>query len=83
MTNDKIGMQKCKGQKFAEYEVLLVAVSVIQLWDLVPVESNLFGEEKEVEKGGWKHPGNTGTASGTALPKNDIRVSVKRRPGFW
>ena len=60
------GYNYCKGAKFAEREILLYTASVLAIWDAEPVG------------GEWKIPEHQ-RASGTYLPKQDIRVKLSRR----
>jgi hypothetical protein len=77
------GAQLCKGKKFAESEVVLVAAAIIHQWEFTPAKRGLMGEFSKVTgddalKKAWKHPGRLRTA-GTVRPETDPTVIVERR----
>ena len=60
------GATMCKGRAFAEREVLAFAAAIIATWDI------------ETRDGKWIHPGRR-VASAAVMPKNDVRVRMRRR----
>jgi len=60
------GPTVCKGRKFAEVEVITFSSAIISMWEMEPVQ------------GHWIHPGKT-TGGGSAMPKKDVRVRMRRR----
>ena len=64
------GPTMCKGQKFAEKEVVLFVAAILTLWEIEPVGNG----------GEWRHPGKEMTA-GTVRPKTDVMVRLRRRIG--
>ncbi|KAF2648152.1 hypothetical protein K491DRAFT_684918 [Lophiostoma macrostomum CBS 122681] len=63
-----VGATKCRGIKFSHEEVLNIAVAVLICWDIVPADP----------AAGWEHP-RWLPAGGTAIPKADLRVKLRRR----
>jgi cytochrome P450 len=61
------GASVCKGQKFSYREVLEVAAAILVCWDIQPADA-----------AGWSHPG-LARAGGTAVPKGDLRIRLRRR----
>ncbi|KAI9687531.1 MAG: hypothetical protein M1822_002141 [Bathelium mastoideum] len=61
------GRAICKGRVFAEREVLAFIAGIIALWEMEPV-----GDK------GWKIPRH-GQATAVSVPKDDVRVKIRRR----
>jgi hypothetical protein len=61
------GATMCKGRFLAEREVLAFVAGMLTCWDLEPVEGS-----------SWEMDGKMKT-SGVCSPKDDLRVSLKRR----
>jgi hypothetical protein len=60
-------MYKCKGRYFAEKQVLIIASSLLVMWDMAPVK----GEELKVPDMGY--------AGASRSPLKDVRVKLTRR----
>jgi hypothetical protein len=61
------GMYKCKGRYFAEKQVLIIASSLLVMWDMAPVK----GEELKVPDMSY--------AGASRSPLKDVRVKLTRR----
>ena len=57
----------CKGRVFAEKECLAFVAGTIMLWEMEPAGSS-----------GWKIPRH-GKATAVSMPKDDVRVKIRRR----
>lgn len=60
------GVSACKGKNFIEREMAIFVAAILTTWDIEPVS------------GSWTHPGMF-AGSGASLPKNNIRVRLRRR----
>ena len=65
------GHSMCTGRMFAEREVLAFVAGILVTWDFEPGTP-----------GGWVMPGHR-KATGVAVPSNDLRVKLRRRPSSW
>ncbi|KAK0107288.1 hypothetical protein ONS95_003987 [Cadophora gregata] len=62
------GASVCKGRFFAEREALIFTAGLLVTWDFSPVDG-----------GQWKIPGKSYNGTGSANPKGNVRVRMRRR----